>query len=494
MYGIVLGRMSANVTSVYRPRQPEKTILYKVVQETLETLLATCEQAGSPLPSFVEREFRQYLSCGILSEGFTRVRCPACGFERLVPFSCKGTSLCPSCTGRQMAETAAHLVDNVIPRVPIRQWVLTLPPPLRYLLAYNSELIGEVLSAFLRSVFDWLRSKAQEELGLESTDGFQPGAVTAIQRAGSAINLNVHFHSLVTDGVFVQSSPEEEPVFHSLPAPTDIEIRDVAQATCERTVEILRQRGMWFDADPQDDRFAHEEPGLSALSKASIAGTIALGERAGQKVMRVIGQCANEDRYAAPLPMLGFNLHASRRVHANDRMGLERLCRYILRGPISNDSLSRLPNGMLKLRLTHPWSDGTMSLLMTSLELMEKLAVLVWPPGFHRIRYHGVFAAHATLRPLIVLNREGQKGQGQQCDHVEAANGGAAPNMSWSELLKRVFGYDIFRCPLCGERMQRISVITQPDVIRAILECVGMPADSPRVHPSKVAIQLDLAL
>jgi hypothetical protein len=95
--------------SAYVPRQPHKTILYQVVQETQETLLATCEQAGSPLPRFVEREFRKFLSCGILAEGFTRIRCPECGFERLLGFSCKGTSLCPSCIGRTMVQTAAHL-------------------------------------------------------------------------------------------------------------------------------------------------------------------------------------------------------------------------------------------------------------------------------------------------------------------------------------------------------------------------------------------------
>ena len=99
-------------------------------------------------------------------------------------------------------------------------------------------------------------------------------------------------------------------------------------------MELLHQRGLWFDADPQDDVFAHDQPGLSALSKASIAGTIALGERAGSRVMRVIGQCADDERVSSPLPMLGFNLHAKRRVHANDRMGLEMLCRYILRGPV----------------------------------------------------------------------------------------------------------------------------------------------------------------
>ena len=57
------------------------------------------------------------------SEG---VHCDQCGADRLVPFSCKGRGFCPSCTGRRMADTAAHLVDRVLPEVPVRQWVLRI--------------------------------------------------------------------------------------------------------------------------------------------------------------------------------------------------------------------------------------------------------------------------------------------------------------------------------------------------------------------------------
>ena len=79
------------------------------------------------MPGFVEQEFRDFLTCGVLAHGFARLRCADCAFERLVPFSCKGRGFCPSCGGRRMTECAARLVDEVLPRVPVRQWVLTLP-------------------------------------------------------------------------------------------------------------------------------------------------------------------------------------------------------------------------------------------------------------------------------------------------------------------------------------------------------------------------------
>jgi hypothetical protein len=105
---------------------------------------------ATPVARFVERELRAYLTCGILAEGFLRVHCDACGHDRMVAFSCKGRGLCPSCGGRRMADTAPHLVDRVLPEVPTRQWILTLPYPLRYRCAWDARITSEVLRAFMR--------------------------------------------------------------------------------------------------------------------------------------------------------------------------------------------------------------------------------------------------------------------------------------------------------------------------------------------------------
>ena len=75
-----------------------------------------------------------------------------CGRDCFVPFSCKGRGFCSSCCGRRMADTAAHLVDRVLPEIPCRQWVLTLPYTLRFLMAYDSKLITEIHNIFIRSV------------------------------------------------------------------------------------------------------------------------------------------------------------------------------------------------------------------------------------------------------------------------------------------------------------------------------------------------------
>ena len=94
-----------------------------------------------------------------------------------------------------MADTAAHLVDRVLPEVPIRQWVLSLPYTLRYRMAYDSQLVGDVYHIFVQTVFSSLRRRARI---VGAGKKLKCGAVTFIQRHGDALNLNVHFHMLAS--------------------------------------------------------------------------------------------------------------------------------------------------------------------------------------------------------------------------------------------------------------------------------------------------------
>ena len=184
----------------YERRRPEETTLYQVVQEYLETFLAQVEaETGASLPDFVQDEFDAFLECGILAHGFLRLRCAQCAHEKLVAFSCKRRGFCPSCGARRMAGTAAHLVDYVIPRVPVRQWVLSFPIPLRILFAAHPDLLSPVLQCIHRVVATFLLKQAGLKRGQAHT-----GAVTLIQRFGSAANLNIHLHCLVLDGLSSQ--------------------------------------------------------------------------------------------------------------------------------------------------------------------------------------------------------------------------------------------------------------------------------------------------
>jgi hypothetical protein len=173
----------------YTPRSPEQTLLHRIVREQLESFLARVRETGQSAPRFIEQELRAYLRCGVLAHGFLRLHCDACKLDRLVPFSCKRRGFCPSCGGRRMADTAAHLVDCVLPEVPIRQWVLTLPYPLRYRCAYNARLTSQVLRAFLRALFAELRRRARNQW---NTTRGQCGAVTFIQRFATELRSDAH--------------------------------------------------------------------------------------------------------------------------------------------------------------------------------------------------------------------------------------------------------------------------------------------------------------
>jgi len=166
---------AAPATTAYGRRQPEKGALYRVLAEHLETFLAraSADETRPRLPRFVERELRGYLQCGLLCHGFARVRCTSCGKDILVAFSCKGRGFCPSCSGRRMAETAAKLVDRVLPEVPVRQWVLSMPWRLRYLLASDPALCSAVRRSFLRAVFAFYGSRLKRE-------GFPGGRTGAV--------------------------------------------------------------------------------------------------------------------------------------------------------------------------------------------------------------------------------------------------------------------------------------------------------------------------
>src|SRR2546430_11032914 len=194
--------------ATYEPRDPSHTVLYHVIAEHLETFLASldADPDATGLPAYVEREFYDYLRCGILAHGFLRLGCDTCKHELLVPFSCKRRGFCPSCAGRRMAQMAAHLVERVIPWVPTRQWVVSVPIPLRYWMAASQDLTAMVHTIIRTTIGQYYVNKAVTR-GFERAN-IQPGSVTFIQRFGSAINLNLHFHCVFLEGVYLDRTDQ----------------------------------------------------------------------------------------------------------------------------------------------------------------------------------------------------------------------------------------------------------------------------------------------
>ena len=391
-----------------------------------------------------------------------------------------------------MADSAAHLVDRVLPQTPVRQWVLSLPFSLRYRLAYDASLTRDVLRLFVRRVFASMRRRARLRWPIDVP---QCGAVTFVQRFGGALNLNVHFHTLVLDGVY---DPGDGMRFRPLPPPDDGEVARVTLSVARGIARLLERRGLGPDADPDEiDPVSRDEPLLAAISSASVRGRIATGPRAGQAVLRFGDRVDIEHLPASRgercASMAGVSVHANVAVPPRDRQRLERLCRYAARPPLAIERLSRLADGRLLYALKHRWRDGTTHIGFEPLELLEKLAALVPPPRFNLVRYHGVLAPAARHRARVVPPSQDPGPAHTECDVEQPREGRSEPeerhrdprprNYSWAELMRRVFEVDVLECPACQGPMRVLAAIHPPEVTRAILDCLSLPSRSPPVSP-----------
>jgi len=201
---------------------------------------------------------------------------------------------------------------------------------------------------------------------------------------------------------------------------------------------LIEEQGMAYLAEIDSDN------PLTSLQAASCTYRIALGPRAGQKVLSLqsVSRRSEQSTPALCANAHGFSLHGAVCCAADQRRQLEHLCRYITRPAIANERIKRNHAGQVVLQLKSAYKDGTTHIVMSPLEFMQRLAALVPRPRLHLIRFHGVLAPHAKLRAAIVPTPE--NAPEHAADHAH----GAPARMSWARLLKRVFDIDIEHCPL----------------------------------------------
>jgi hypothetical protein len=472
----------------YERHKPEETLLYKIVQENLLTFLEQVEmETGYSLPNFVIKEFEEYLKCGILAHGFLRAKCESCSNEHLVAFSCKRRGFCPSCGVRRMNESAIHMVDEVLPNQAIRQWVLSFPFQLRLVLAIRPKIMGKCLAIATKCISNHLIKKA----GLKNAKA-KTGAVTLIQRFGGSVNLNVHFHQMTIDGAYELDENNEPKTFHPTSAPTIPELESVLAAIIEKITKYLEKSGIIIK-DDENKEFQLEIPqedSLSRLQAAAVTYKFAMGANKGKKalVLKTIPETDHNSRKGLVATSSGFSLHAGVHVAAGKKKELEKICRYIARPPIAEERLSQNASGQIVYKLKRPYDDGTSHIVMSPMELMEKLASIVPRPKVHLTRFHGALAPHYKFRKMIVpVKAEPPKLElvPDQTPMGKLAEQKKKTRISWARLLKRIFGIDIEKCNLCGGKVKIISAIEDPRVIKKILDHVGMPSVAPAPKPAR---------
>jgi hypothetical protein len=368
-----------------------------------------------------------------------------------------------------MAESAALLVDEVLPHEPMRQWVLSVPFPLRFLFASQPKIMGKALGIVYRTIATHLTRKAGYTKATAHT-----GAVTLIQRFGGALNLNIHFHMLFLDGIYVDGAGSAAR-FRWVTAPTDIELTQLTHTIAHRLARYLERQGL-LERDAEHSYLAladSDEDLMDQLRGHSIIYRIVVGPQQGRKVFTLQtlperDPC--ESSSATARNVAGFSLHAGVAAKAQQRDKLERLCRYITRPAVSEKRLSLTRQGKVRYELKTPYRDGTTHVIFEPVDFIAKLAALVPKPRVNLTRFHGVFAPNSKYRARVTPAKRGKgskpKAAVESEDKTPAQHHAA---MTWAQRLKRVFNIDVETCRACGGTAKVIACIEDPVLIKKIL-------------------------
>jgi hypothetical protein len=170
-----------------------------------------------------------------------------------------------------MAQTAAHLADHVIPPVPVRQWVISVPKRLRCFLADRPAAVRALTKIFLAEIERLLCAAAGVTIDADALPATHPrlGAVSFLHRFGSALNHHVHLHVCATDGVFVPTG-DAPPAFLPARPITQADLATVTEWVRRRVIRWLRRTRL-LDASAAADMLAWENSGFSIDASVRIA-------------------------------------------------------------------------------------------------------------------------------------------------------------------------------------------------------------------------------
>jgi len=426
---------TANAAGLYRPRRPERTVLYRVLAQHFECFVQVYDErfapTHGPLTRGAQEAVYRYLDCGIFANGFARVRCGECGHDFFVAFSCKLRCLCPSCHTKRELIWAEWAAGELLEDVPHRQVVLTIPKRLRPFFRYDRRLLGDLAGCAWRALRLWVLACCDD-------DGAVPGAVGVIQTAGELLNFHPHVHLLVTDGVF--------------------------------------DRGGTFA------RFAFFDTGLiERLFRAEVLRLLIGKGLISQEVVDNLLSWQHS----------GFSVHGE--VQVPDRDSAARLGRYMIRCPLVLERLSldedtgEVLYRTRSSRAAHP--EGPVA-RWDVYELIGRVLDHLPPPRQQLVRYWGYYSnvsrgkRRAAARRLAVAADSDDEGL-SACGAVTVL--AVADNepfrrrarLTWAALIKKVYEIDPLLCPYCGAEMKIIAFITECRTVCRVLEHIQMPAQRP---------------
>jgi hypothetical protein len=386
----------------------------------------------------------RFCDCGDYLHGVARIRCtnPDCGHDYFRPFSCKRFYLCQSCSRKRTILFAEHLTNEVLLRLPHRQFVFTLPKALRPFFRHDRRLFAEVS----RLIYDILRDFYHEA----ASRPLLTGMVIAHQTFGDMLRFNPHFHAIVLEGGFDDEGPFFFIPFSGLPSMFEVFRR--------RVIKLLVKRKLL------NDDFAR-----NLLSW----------------------------RHS------GFSIDNSVRIL--DQSSQESLAEYIARPPISLKKIRYEPfKGKVLFHTKYSEYFKQNVHLFDALDFLAELTQHIPPKGLQLIRRYGLYASRTKGRWQDMPWVAERAPQGWRAAHqrgVAAEDLGYEPlsdgdeevavdvcKRAWARLLAKVYDVDPMVCPKCGAEMKVIAVIEEPDELRRILQhLVKMGRSPPGFDPGRLS-------
>jgi len=332
--------MSTNVpvlsksTKEYRRRKPQYGPYYQCIEDYYEQFKRSYDRNFSQkygyLRPHIEKVIYQYLDCGILHNGFARVKCRACKHEYLLAYSCKRRHFCPSCHTKRVLEFGEWLCLNVLKKVPHRHFVFSIPKILRIYFLFNRNLLKELSKLSWETVKDYYISTCRKA-------GSNPAAVAVIQTFGDYLSFNPHMHILATDGCFGGD-------------------------------------GFFYAPSKSIDTASLEKLFIHKIFKMLLAkGFIT------EKIIDLISSWRHT----------GFGVYCGKRINPKDARSTENLARYIIRASFSQERMKYYPD---EAKVTYESKYGRQAKEFSCLEWMAALVSHIPDRGGQTVRYLGYYS------------------------------------------------------------------------------------------------------
>ncbi len=419
-------------TSVYHPRDPESSPLYKLLADHFPRFVLDYDDKYSRghgfLRSVVSEVVGAYLKCGDLKEGFARVRCPECHHEFLLTFSCRGRWFFPSCHAKKVVQFAELLRENMLYPVPHRQYVFSVPIILRKYFLYNRKLLSKLCKVAADSLLIFLRQVTGLPEGILA-------AAMAIQTFGDYARWHPHIHAIVADGLF-----KETGVFYVMPRTS---ITPLAQIFRAKVFALLIKEGLI------DDKL------IAMLMKW---------------------------RHTS-----GFSVDNSVRISLDDPQGLTALAQYIIRSPFSLSKLTyNEESGMVvyKSKMTHGHNKKNFA-VMTAADFIASITQHIPDKNFQLARYYGWHPNHMRRDRKKASLPVAPEEEVTDLEVIDASSykPRRIPPPDWRECIKKIWEVDPLECPHCQVEMKIISFITDRQVVRKILKHLQLWHEGPARSP-----------